>query len=103
MGWFNHQLVIGMRCEKLGVQSINDRVKLAEAHDTCRGAQLFQKNNRQLEEPRESESLTFRHTKKKNEELEAQQKPSSRFSNFCEKKKIIEFKKLPNFFSGSSC
>ena len=22
-------------CEKLGVQSINDRVKLAEAHDTC--------------------------------------------------------------------
>eukprot|EP00913_Durusdinium_trenchii_P035792 g33491.t1 len=24
-----------MRCEKLGVQSINDRVKLAEAHDTC--------------------------------------------------------------------
>ena len=101
MGWFNNQLVIGMRCEKLGVQSINDRVKLAEAHDTCRGAQLFQRNNCQLEEPRESESLTLRHTKKtrkkKNEELGSSTKNMS-LTNFCEKKKIIEFKKFAQLF-----
>ena len=39
------------RCEKLGVQSINDRVKLAEAHDTCQGAQVLRKNMCQLEQP----------------------------------------------------